>query len=112
MDKKLPQNLDPKLKEVYNRVMGFTPAQAPPPSYPAPQRPTVPQTTVVTSNPPPALPISQTPTFVANTDSKTNQSVSPKILVVLAVIFFVVYMIFWVKFFNVNLPIPIPFLNP
>ena len=104
MDKKLPQNLDPKLKEAYDRVMGFAQSTAQPITVtPTTAIPKIPQT--------PPIAVKPTPAFIANDSKKESQSISPVILVVLAVVFFLVYAVFWVKFFQVPLPIPIPFLN-
>lgn len=138
MDKKLPTNLDPKLKEVYDRVMGIslpqnnikqqqqivpqTPPQAPtvkpPQNQPnittlnatvpistTPSSPTTPNVFVAPSVTVPNEAV-KGPSSILKPQEKKTSSISPVILIVLAVIFFVVYALFWMKFFNVSLPIP------
>ncbi len=135
MDPKTPANLDPKLKEVYERVMGtpVSPSQGGPTSAPIPKADTTPLQPPEESELPSqtiaaaraeTLPVTQTtPTehvtnqeavphpfpktsFVAN-QVKTGSNIMPLIIVGL-IIFFAGYTIFWLKFFNINL-IPLPF---
>lgn len=170
MDPKQNAQLDPKLQEAYNRVMGTpTPPIAtptgvtPPPVTPMPQpadalastpQPTTSPATLPTpeltkppavlSTPTPSVnpsvtpastlasptpPLASTPVVVphsvetvrvgGNTPAATNtqangtvakekkNGISPVIIVVGAIVFLLVYTLFWVKFLNV----PLPFLN-
>lgn len=75
MDPKTLPNLDPKLKEVYERVMGSSAPQAspapqpsfPPPTQTPPPAPVAPpQPTVAPQTPPPPVPPSPTPTLPNN----------------------------------------------
>ncbi|MDE2590645.1 MAG: hypothetical protein KGL95_13385 [Patescibacteria group bacterium] len=175
MDPKQQLNqLDPKLKEAYERVMGTpvsnsptqpatqtppsvppqTPAPnaAPPPPPPPTQNQSVPSPTQTPAPPPiqptPISPVGNphmqpgaslnpfgtqapqpgsnaTPTqpghaatpakpgtashgFVAN---KRGLHFSPLLLIVGGIFFLLVYTVFWLKFFNIPLPFPIPFLS-
>lgn len=122
MDKTLPTNLDPKLKEVYERVMGTptaksgvipplpTPAPAavqppPKPQAPAPQTPV--QPTMMQATPNTSGPATSSTTFVAQPPA-TKPKISPVIIIVGGVAFFIAYVLFWLSFFGV----PIPFLSP
>lgn len=149
--KKNPQQLDPKLKEIYDRVMGTqvkaaaahetkkepepqkpheiqsTPVHiSPQPAPTAPAMPTQPsmpvahaaQQTVMTAQPPQAtatdLQQKASSGFVAgghgnNTDGKSGSSVSPVLLVLVGIVFFIVYAIFWIKIFAIPLPFTLPF---
>lgn len=132
MDPKKPADLDPKLKEIYDRVMGTN----------VPQQASVPQSPPTAGNEPPlqsieqpvqqtAAPIPQpvdatgaiTSTHpeqikqeIVKIDSKSEENkttkqnksqVLPVFFAIGGIIFFVSYIIFWFKYFNV----PIPFLG-
>lgn len=128
-------DLDPKLREAYERVMGTalaanptqpaTPSQqaAPTPLEPAPvQSPAqtpLNQALPTQPIPPPPPPITQqfhaepaksflpslTP-MVASAPA-TKQKLSTVVIIILGVVFFLVYTIFWIKFFNLS----VPFIN-
>jgi len=123
-------NLDPKLKEAYDRVMGTpvtTPAGSPPNLSGSPASPSP------TINPTPVQPVSPNPVTVGptlppvgvrrepekiqiggNSGTQTHGYVAPKkknglptvLLVFGGIIFLIVYTIFWLKFFQ----IPVPYL--
>lgn len=131
MDKQ-QQNLDPKLKEIYERVMGTNVASAPPPQTqavpqaPAPitapvaqaaPLPTTTPTPVV--SPPPAQPAAPAPaanqthvqqktakgttTFVAQQGS-SSKTVLPILYLIGGIIFLLVYTIFWMRVFGIPVP--------
>ncbi len=158
MDPKSPNQLDPKLKEAYERVMGTGGVtQAPvsqtatPPSGPTqpvpssvnqakpnitgpepitPPRPVAPPTTPAPNmiTPPSANPIlpgspmgagivkPSPPMKTASIEKvstgfvmgagKSKLRVSSPLLIVSGVVFFIVYTIFWIRFFNINVPLP------
>jgi hypothetical protein len=125
--------LDPKLQETYNRIM----SAATPPAAPAPgavagqvtppvnataapavdQASAIPQPTGTPVQPQPSVnPYAQaaaaTPVTTAPTiDLPTNKAPSTSLIRALyiggAVVFFIAYTIFWIKIFN--LPVPLPF---
>lgn len=116
MNPKTPQDLDPKLKEAYDRVMGgnFTPSTPTPPN-PIPKIETVPTSPV--TNPLPPIPLANpisvnTPplsamspsTTVSNeqptTSTKKKSGLSPIIFLIVGLIFFVIYAAVWGKVFN------------
>lgn len=145
MDPKQPAQLDPKLKEAYDRVMGTA---TPPVASPTTPQPPVP---VATPNPAVTLPPTQstsaapttqpaaptpaeppltvapvvmphstetvriggaTPIEVQHTTTGvvvkgTKKGISPVIIALGAIVFLVVYSLFWIKFLNV----PVPFIN-
>lgn len=135
--KNIPQNLDPKLKEVYERVMG-TPvggtSSQPPPTPPngAPKQPLPPQTQPKPAGPlppppspipPPPLPQTSVPQNskpfpvvnlpAAAPKQEAAASVPQKkshltivIFAIVGLVFFAVYALFWMRFFN----LPVPFL--
>lgn len=116
MDPKLAQNLDPKLQETYNRIMG-TPVniQSPPPPTHEPIQPQhVPVEQVVVPQAPPVEQIpSPTPTTAEPEMVSINATapiakpaaakgkISPIIFVVLGVGFFLFYTVVWLKIFNI-----------
>ncbi len=116
--------MDPKLKEAYDRVMA-TPV--PPPlttPKPANPQPTVVSPTAVASQEPmqATTPIASTTLSAtpANTPTQSKQTVGfavampkhsssglkmlPVLIGIGGVIFFIVYAVFWIKFFNVKIP--------
>lgn len=102
MDKNTPQ-LDPKLKEAYDRVMGTTvnPSshqQAPPqPQAPAPQAPPQPQQSV------------QSPSSsVQKAVSEKKGGAKTLIIFLVIIVFFIIYGLVWIKMFDLK----VPFLNP
>lgn len=127
MDPKKMAQLDPKLKEAYERVMGSstgapsapTATQAPAsiPQSPITQTPMesmhatipvqnpamTPPAPVVhaTNNKQPGNNVNISSAFVA---TKKSAGISPLLLWVLGAIFFIAYAIFWIKFFNLSIP--------
>lgn len=122
-------NLDPKLKEAYERVMGtnVTPSALPvqpTPAAPAPAPAPMITTPKVVSPPPPPPevtpaskmePITVGPTAIPSSGvgyvaptvegaAANTQKISPVIFAVAAFVFFIVYSLFWIKFFNLSLP--------
>lgn len=98
--------LDPKLKEVYDRVMSTSvPAgHAPPPPKPqaSPASPTPAPATAAASSP--SSPHPQV--FNASTlaGGKNTHGLSPVVWIVVGILFLLTYTIFWMKFFNLSLP--------
>lgn len=132
MDPKKPADLDPKLKEIYDRVMGTNvPQQAssaqPPPitcDEPPPQNieqptqqvaapimPPTDATGAITSTHPEQIKqevIKIDSQSEENKTTKQNKSqVLPVFFAIGGIVFLVFYVIFWFKYFNV----PIPFLG-
>ena len=133
MDPKQLNQLDPKLKAAYDRVMSTTitpttnvahpPTPTPPPAS-APIPPPHPSPVTSPAAPPPAatpkphpsnLAIPQPPTTIAQHSAipkvaeppQTKSKVSPIVLIIGGVIFIAVYAMLWMNFFQ----IPIPFLS-
>lgn len=157
MDPKQTAQLDPKLKEAYDRVMGTptnlttdpsqvptqttasapattSPATLPTPELTQPVTNTIPvpatsttpdpttsvATTSAAPTPPPVVmphstetvkiggdgPAPATP-VVAQAAPQKKKGIPPLLIVVGAIVFLIVYSLFWVKFLN----IPIPFLS-
>lgn len=132
MDPKNLPTLDPKLQEAYNRVMSTslptaTPsnpmpippssvqsAPTPQASIPTPPMPIPTPTPPISSPTPPPMvpapvastkPAGSTTAFVAGGHVGGGKpAVSPVILIVGGLIFFAVYSLFWLKFFNISLP--------
>ncbi len=111
MDPKTLPTLDPKLQEAYERVMGtsVTPAAPVPVSTPVttPQPP--PTTQPIAAAPlPPVPPLTPTHhasiTFVAGNAEPSKTKNSPVIFIFAGLVFFVVYVLFWMKFFSFKLP--------
>lgn len=127
MDTQSLNNLDPKLKETYERVMGTTtpPISQTPPlntnaaplidtttpdSSKGPADTSIPTTPYTPDNlrfqaaiqTPLATPVQQTP--VGATVPNQPSSMLHILYVVGAVVFFIVYTVFWVKIFNLPLP--------
>ena len=105
MDPKKSPILDPKLKEVYERVMG-TQMPNSPQTVAVPQNPAQPTTT----RPQPVFPqqLQTQKVFVAGQNvSKTGGSKTTYILLFIAsIIFFAVYTLFWMRYFNIAIPLP------
>ena len=107
MNPKTPQDLDPKLKEAYDRVMGGSfnpPAASPSPSpkmeNPAPGQnpfanPTAPVPPVTVLSP------STSPSGGQQVISaKKKSKISPIIFLAVGISFFTVYAVVWAKIFN------------
>jgi hypothetical protein len=110
--------LNPKLREAYERVMGTVVAPNPTtPSTPMPQAASTPSLSAVPPlkeevHIPMSSPTSQvfsatapktytSPSVVA---PKKKSGVSPLIIAIGAVAFFIIYAVFWIKIFNISLP--------
>jgi hypothetical protein len=133
MDKTPPQ-LDPKLKEAYDRVMGtvVTPP-APTKTEQAMPAPSAVPTTAMPSTTVSSLPFAQSAQSVQSTPTASNAAVNPHsvsspistvqakmgpqkksggfkalIFLLAGIAFFVVYALVWIKMFNLRFP----FLNP
>ena len=132
MDPNATTNLDPKLKDMYNRVMStpVPPPQTPPPapSIPAPAMPTQPEIPTPTAPPPPTpqpppTPIQSEPTtemhaaiplpaapkpvsaaIIGGATKSKKMGIFPVIIALAGIIFLGVYTVFWVKFFNLSVP--------
>lgn len=123
MDPKMPSNLDPKLKEAYERVMGTTipkPSAPPTPTATPMPNPIPGSSQALPAQPRPEMPspvppspqssetmvkVSPTPTaFVAKPQKAKSGGISPTIIFLGLFVFFVVYSLFWLKFFNVSIP--------
>lgn len=102
--------LDPKLKEAYDRVMG-TSITPPQPAKPNVQEshsvpPSAPHPTMTTVNPPPHQ--DETSVVHKASGAKKKGGISPLVLALAGLIFFIAYGVIWVKIFNLS----VPFLNP
>lgn len=124
-DKQQLSNLDPKLKEAYDRVMGttFTPPAASAPQQATPATPTpepfIPPTTVqsplMQQTPQPVMqtvnvsvPDNTPKGFVAGQrEENAGGGISPIIIVLAGIVFFAVYIVFWIKVFNIPIGLPI-----
>lgn len=105
MDKK-KDALNPKLQEIYERVMStkVSPASQ---STPKPTLPPSPQP----SSPPHSIPIATNPPQqLTNSPIKKSSKTSPTIVyVILGIVFFLGYTYFWIRFFQLKLPFNLPF---
>lgn len=152
MDPNANTNLDPKLKDMYNKVMSTpvpppvtAPSTATPPPAPepiTPSNPTTPQTSIPsapttppeTPTPPPPIPqpqpeaqpstpIQSGPTtemhasipmpvapkpvsaaIIGGATKNKKMNIIPVLLAFVGIIFLGVYTVFWIKFFNLNVP--------
>jgi len=120
MNPKTPQDLDPKLKEAYDRVMGGNFSPTPPVS----KMPEIPKTETpapVAANTaiPPAAPLPNplsaevtmpplsvmSPSTIASTgqpttSTKKKSGISPIIFLLVGLVFFAIYAVVWAKVFN------------
>ena len=99
-----PQTLDPKLKAIYDRVMGM---KIPPPEAKVEQHEEKPE--IIDSKPK-----SKTMTFVSNGSKEEDKkiksgSLGAILLTIIGILFFATYLVFWLKYFNIKLPIALPF---
>ncbi|MCL5435157.1 MAG: hypothetical protein M1405_02095 [Patescibacteria group bacterium] len=117
MNPKTPQDLDPKLKEAYDRVMGgnFTPP-APATPNPAPKIEPAPLPTASPIPPStpfnnPAPPVGNPPLSVISpttttqngeqvVTTKKKSKISPVIFLIVGLAFFAVYAVVWAKVFK------------
>lgn len=104
MDKN-PAQLDPKLKEAYDRVMGtvITPKQTAEPQKIENQPQQAPQ---ATQQPQPAKAQATPPTLIPKPTSefvRKKKGISPLILILLVFVFLIVYAYVWTMIFNVKL---------
>jgi hypothetical protein len=96
---KTPQQLDPKLKEAYDRVMGTVV-----PPQPAPQA--IPVQNQAQSAP--AHPSAQAtpPTLIPQEKSgfaRKKKGISPLILLLGVIVFLIIYTVVWIQIFGVKL---------
>ena len=115
MNPKTPQDLDPKLKEAYDRVMGgnFTPST---PTVPNPV-PKIETVAAPITNPPPLTPLTNpmsvnmpplsvmSPSTSASTEqpassTKKKPKISPIIFLIVGLTFFAIYAVVWGKIFK------------
>lgn len=120
MDPKLAQNLDPKLKETYDRIMGTqinpqpgTPVPAVPQPVqtptPTPQFQTQPQTPTQTAEQ--QVPVSPQPGMVninatvaqakPVASAASKKKMSPVIFIAAGIGFFLIYTVIWLKVFKI-----------
>lgn len=112
MNPKTPQDLDPKLKEAYERVMGGNQGQplspTPPPNAPLPTQPAPPSVPLTNpfANPQPPIATTNvqspsiTPLNANGKPVKKKTKISPIIFLVVGLAFFVVYAVVWAKVFK------------
>lgn len=108
MDPQKPADLDPKLKEVYERVMGTAPQTLQAAQTTAPQPQTI-QPITPPQAPMPAAPIDSPKSPVTAFVAKPSQQglgfpLPLPLLILFMILFFLGYALFWIKFFKVNLP--------
>lgn len=104
MDKK--NVLNPKLKEIYERVMSTkvtptSPVQPPPKPAQSEEKPVATKLTSIAVNAPPSP--------IKTSIKKQVKNPSQIVLTVAGAMFFLAYAFFWVRFFNVKLPFNLPF---
>ena len=99
MDKNAPQ-LDPKLKEAYDRVMGTTINPSSHQQAAAPQQAHAPQA--------PQQTVASPTTSVQKAVATKKGGLKSLIIFFAIIVFFVIYGLVWVKMFDLK----IPFLNP
>ncbi|MBI2465402.1 hypothetical protein HYV64_04635 [Candidatus Shapirobacteria bacterium] len=131
MDPNANPTIDPKLKEAYDRVMSTSvpppaPASPPTPLTPPPPQPTPPPAGPVVPTPPQSpTPIQSEPTttvhatipitaakptgsaVIVGATSKQHaksDSLFPLLFTIGGLVFFAVYTVFWIKFFNLSVP--------
>lgn len=109
MDPKSSQSLDPKLKEIYDRVMG---TKLPPQTPEAPQKEAhqghVTKTTDIKHAELVHAP--KVGSFISKASGGMKKSFPVGIiLIIMGVLFFVAYALFWIRFFNLPLPFELPF---
>lgn len=117
MDQKAPANLDPKLKEAYERVMGMsaTPAQpaSTPPSQPAAQAAVQTQPQAYSSSfvgqPASGVAAGAVHTGTAAKAASGGSSIMTVVYIVAGVVFILAYTLFWIKILNFQTPFPLPF---
>lgn len=94
MNPKNLTQLDPKLREAYERVMGTS-------------APTQAQTSTTLITPPNSAPVVSTPTPEPQSQvvaSKKREGISPILIAIAVILFFTVYSIIWIKVFNLKVP--------
>lgn len=112
MNPKTPQDLDPKLKEAYERVMGGNQG----PSLSSAPSPKIESAPLPTQTPPASVPLanpfvnpqpvttvqspSSSPVGTNGKPLKNKPKISPIIFLVVGLVFFVIYAVVWGKVFN------------
>lgn len=119
--KKYSQALDPKFKEIYDRVMGTSVTPSIKPQETTPPKPVSPTVPVKSIQPEPFLSkpfaksdlasVASNETFAKtvsvsqNQPQRTKKNIKLYILIILGgLIFFVLYTFIWIKLFNLKLP--------
>lgn len=99
--------LDPKLREVYERVMNTgSPLQNNQAPYGLAGVAQIPQVTAPQN---PLQSTAQIPEYAPEMIQKNNILLKTPILIIVALAFFSVYTAFWIRIFDVKLPFPLPF---
>ncbi len=120
MDKQL-SGLDPKLKEIYDRVMNINVSQAQltEAAHPTPQQAQTEQVPAIPQQAPPAAPKAHDTAFVNGFVGTTGVPIKGErnnksmwMLGAFAFLFLIIYTFIWIKVFRLQLPISIPFINP
>jgi len=105
MNPNAQQNLDPKLKEAYDRVMGtqINPqASSPAPSPVLPQAPKAQEhATPAPAGPQPIINISSIQTPAKTQSTSKGKGISSILFIVLGFLFFAGYTVVWLKVFKI-----------
>ena len=107
MNPNLAQNLDPKLKEAYDRVMGTDVRSSPEPTpkieVKTTQFPTQPITEAPFVSPQTIKPSESfySQTVLKPAPAKSDRKISPVIFVAVGIAFFLLYTLIWLKVFSV-----------
>ena len=106
--------LDPKLKEVYERVMGTSISSSPKTSPVLPQQPVTPAPAQMqqhaapipqSESPKPQMQTSPAPQSLTQAVSvKPHGHISPVVWILGGVAFIIIYALAWIKIFNLKLP--------
>lgn len=109
MDQKKLSQLDPKLKAIYERVMGTSAtasSRSSPPVQPVQDVPrqNVSQPFVPQPQPLPPQPIQAQPIPQTQTKIKKKTKILPILIILGVIMFFAVYTLVWIKVFNFKLP--------
>ncbi len=107
MDPKKHPQLDPKLKEIYDRVMG-TPIQKASLENPSAQVKTQESSPKAAQKPRLFQQNTSSQAFVDKSSSPSRKPLGV-IFFLLGILFFIAYTLFWLRYFNVELPFPLPF---
>ncbi len=100
MNPNLAQNLDPKLKEAYDRVMGTDVRSSPEPTPKIEVKTTQFPTQPITEAPF-VSPQTIKPSVLETVPAKSDRKISPVIFAVVGIAFFLLYTLIWLKVFSV-----------